>query len=163
MSWFYVTPPCLELGLRAGAVIVRHLRIADRSAELASEIATAVADVRGRFPNLADARELAELQRFREIHRRVGARPSKQIPSVENLLKYVFRRGDLPAINNLVDAYNLVSLRTFCSLGAHDLGRIQPPVNLQLLDGTEPIVPLGSTTAVTVGAGEFGYVDAARF
>jgi DNA/RNA-binding domain of Phe-tRNA-synthetase-like protein len=72
------------------------------------------------------------------------------------------KRGDLPVINNLVDAYNLVSVLTSCSLGAHDLDRISLPVSLRFLDGSESFTPLGSDRSVQTIAGEYGYVDAAN-
>src|SRR5262249_11950821 len=76
------------------------------------------------------------------------------------LLGYVLKRGDLPRINSLVDAYNLVSVRTLCSLGAHDLDRFAPPATLRLLTGSESFTPLGGDKPVSVTPGEFGYVDA---
>jgi len=62
-------------------------------------------------------------------------------------------------VNNLVDAYNLVSLRTRCSLGAHDLDRLAVPVELRLFRGNESFRPLGSREDQHVNRGEFGYVD----
>src|SRR5207249_986643 len=77
-------------------------------------------------------------------------------------LTFALKRGDLPTVNNLVDAYNLVSIRSLCSLGAHDLDTIVPPVSLRLLTGRESFTPLGRTTEETVVAGEYGYVDASE-
>jgi DNA/RNA-binding domain of Phe-tRNA-synthetase-like protein len=81
---------------------------------------------------------------------------------VERLLAFSLKRCDLPAINDLVDAYNLISIRSFCSLGAHDLNRIILPVSLRILNGTESFTPLGSNQPVPSMAGEFGYVDASN-
>ncbi|MCI0463567.1 MAG: hypothetical protein L0Z62_42060 [Gemmataceae bacterium] len=55
----------------------------------------------------------------------------------------------------------LVSVRSRCSLGAHDLDRISCPVELRLLTGAESFTPLGGDQPVPVTAGEFGYVDGA--
>ena len=63
-------------------------------------------------------------------------------------------------MNSLVDAYNLVSVRTHCSLGAHDLDRVAVPVELRLFRGDESFRPLGSDEDQQVNRGEFGYVDA---
>ena len=41
------------------------------------------------------------------------------------IARLALRRGDLPLINSLVDAYNLVSVRSLCSLGAHDLDKMR--------------------------------------
>src|SRR5207302_3962958 len=54
-----------------------------------------------------------------------------------------------------------VSVRSLCSLGAHDIDRITLPVSLRILTGSESFTPLGGDRAVPVSAGEFGYVDAA--
>src|SRR5207245_8699313 len=70
------------------------------------------------------------------------------------------QRGDLPVINRLVDAYNLVSVRSVCSLGAHDLDRITVPVELRLLSGQDSFTPLGRNAPAAIAAGEYGYVDA---
>ena len=96
------------------------------------------------------------------IFRKVGINPRKLQPSCERLVQMVLKRGAIPAINNLVDTYNLVSLRWSCSLGAHDLDRLAPPVRLRFLIGDESFVPLGSREPEPFGRGEFGYVDAAN-
>jgi len=62
-------------------------------------------------------RALPEVVAFQELLRQVGVNPRREQPSVEKLLNFALKRGDLPAINSLVDAYNLVSIRSFCSLG----------------------------------------------
>jgi DNA/RNA-binding domain of Phe-tRNA-synthetase-like protein len=95
------------------------------------------------------------------VLRRVGANPRKDPPSIDRLLTFAVKRGDLPAVNNLVDAYNLASIRSKCSLGAHDLDRITCPVALKVLTGLETFTPLGHTDAQPIVAGEYGYVDAA--
>ena len=94
------------------------------------------------------------------IFREVGVNPRKLQPSCERLVQLALKRGAIPAINNLVDTYNLVSLRWNCSLGAHDLDRLSPPVHLRFLNGDETFVPLGSREPEPFGRGEFGYVDA---
>ncbi len=156
---FAVSEDCRKLGLRAGAVIFRGVRVGPASGELRAEIAREVETIRARFSGPQDVRALPEVAAFHEVLRRVGVNPRREQPSVERLLSFALRRGDLPAINSLVDAYNLASVRTLCSLGAHDLDRIALPVSLRLLTGTESFTPLGRTDPEPVTPGEFGYVD----
>jgi DNA/RNA-binding domain of Phe-tRNA-synthetase-like protein len=158
---FTVAKECLALGLRSGAVVFRNVRVAPAGPDLRAEIAREVEAIRGRFADAAAIRALPEVIAFGDILRRVGVNPRKEQPSVERLLGVALKRGDLPAVNNLVDAYNLVSVRSRCSLGAHDLDWITPPVALRFLTGEESFTPLGRDAAVPVTAGEFGYVDAA--
>jgi DNA/RNA-binding domain of Phe-tRNA-synthetase-like protein len=154
-----VSEDCLQLGLRAGAVIFRNIHVTRSDPALRAEIAVAVQAVQARFASPSDVRSLPEVAAFRDLLRRAGANPRRDQPSVERLLTFALKRGDLPAINSLVDAYNLVSLRSLCSLGAHDLDCIELPVSLRLLTGRESFTPLGQNTPVSVVPGEYGYVD----
>jgi DNA/RNA-binding domain of Phe-tRNA-synthetase-like protein len=157
---FRVVEDCLQLGLRAGAVVFRDVRIPLASPELRADIAGEVEAVRAAFASPAEVRSCAEVAAFHALHRRVGVNPRKEQSSVERLLTLALKRGDIPAINSLVDAYNLVSLRSRCSLGAHDLDAIGLPVSLRLLTGRESFTPLGESSPVAVVPGEYGYVDA---
>lgn len=157
---FLVSDDCLQLGLRAGAIAFRNVRIAEAPSALRGEIARAVAEVRARYADAGAVRSSTEVAAFHDILRRVGVNPRKLQNSVDRLLTFALKRGELPAINSLVDAYNLVSIRTACSLGAHDLDLIASPVSLRLLTGRESFTPLGSDAPQAVVASEFGYVDA---
>jgi DNA/RNA-binding domain of Phe-tRNA-synthetase-like protein len=158
---FVVAEECRALGLRAGAVVFRDIRVSPAGPALRAEIAQEIEAIRGRYSSAGEIRSLPEVIAFQDILRRVGVNPKREQPSVERLLSYALKRGDLPCINSLVDAYNLVSVRCLCSLGAHDLDRITLPVSLRMLTGTEPFTPLGSITETPVAAGEFGYIDGA--
>jgi DNA/RNA-binding domain of Phe-tRNA-synthetase-like protein len=156
----FVAEECVRLGLRAGAIVFRDMHIVPTSPALRSEIAQEVRAIRTRFADPAAVRAAPEVARFHDLLRKVGVNPRREQPSVERLLTFALKRGDLPAVNGLVDAYNLVSVRSFCSLGAHDLDRIALPVSLRLLTGQESFMPLGGSAEVPVVAGEYGYVDA---
>jgi DNA/RNA-binding domain of Phe-tRNA-synthetase-like protein len=157
---FIVADDCVQLGLRAGAVVFRGVYVAAASPALRSEIAREVQAVRARFADPRAVRASPEVVSFQEILRKVGVNPRKEQPSVERLLTVALKRGDLPAVNSLVDAYNLVSVRSGCSLGAHDLDTLALPVTLRLLTGRESFTPLGRDMAEAVTPGEYGYVDA---
>ena len=158
---FSVSDECIRLGLRSGAVVFRNVRIEPAPAALRAEIARKVQAIRATLADPTEIRTLDEVVAFQEILKKVGVNPRKEQPSVERLLAGVLKRGDLPAINSLVDAYNLVSVRSRCSMGAHDLDTFTPPVVLRILNGRETFTPLGKTDPAPVTAGEFGYVDAA--
>jgi DNA/RNA-binding domain of Phe-tRNA-synthetase-like protein len=158
---FTVAEDCVRLGLRAGAIVFHNVHVGAAGAELRSAIRAEAHAIRGRFDSPAAVRTTPEVVAFQEILGKVDVNPRRDQPSVERLLTFALRRGDLPAVNSLVDAYNLVSVRSLCSLGAHDLDKITRPVALRLLTGNEPFTPLGATTPVAVHQGEFGYVDAA--
>jgi DNA/RNA-binding domain of Phe-tRNA-synthetase-like protein len=160
MTVFSVSPECLDLGLRAGAIVFRGVSIAVASDELKAQIAEEVRTLRGRFANMSEVRSLPELKKLDEILQKVGVKPRRYPPSTQKLIEYALKRESLPTVNNFVDAYNLVSLRTRYSLGAHDLERVALPIDLRLLRGGETFRPLGSAEDSSVTVGEFAYVDA---
>ena len=157
---FAVTEDCVKLGLRAGVIVFRGVNVGPRPPGLHAAIAEEVRLIRERFADPRAVRSLREVSAFHDILRQVAVNPRREQPSVERLLTFVLKRGDLPAINSLVDAYNLVSVRSLCSLGAHDLDRFTPPATLRLLTGGETFTPLGDAEPVAVTPGEYGYVDA---
>lgn len=160
MNTFLISQECWDLGLRAGAIVFRDVRVTDASPELRTLIEAEAQQIRHRLTSTANIRSLPELVKHHEILRSVGVKPRSHPPSTQKLLEFALKRGELPSVNNLVDAYNLVSLRTRFSLGAHDLDRIAAPIELRLFKGDESFRPLGSDTNKPVNRGEFGYVDA---
>jgi DNA/RNA-binding domain of Phe-tRNA-synthetase-like protein len=156
---FQVAEECIRLGLRAGAIAFRNIRVGPPTPDLLAEIAEECAGVRARFASPAVVRSSPQVAAFHEVHRRVGLNPRRSPSSIESLLGCALRLGRLPAINGLVDAYNLASIRSGCSLGAHDLDRLALPVSLRVLTEPQPFVPLGSLTPAVVNAGEYAYVD----
>ena len=162
MSPFAVSPECHALGLRAGAILFEELRIGPASRQLRDTIDAEAIRVRETFPSPGSIRSHPAIKRVHQILRSVGCHPRRHPPSTEKLIQFARRRETLPAINNLVDTYNLLSLQSFASLGAHDLDRIALPVRLERFRRPEAFVPLGTDQPQSVAAGEFGYVDRAE-
>jgi DNA/RNA-binding domain of Phe-tRNA-synthetase-like protein len=162
MKPLHVSEQCREIGLRSGAIVFRDVHVSDSPAALQAEINASVAEIGTQFSSPAEIRSLAEVASFREVLKRVGVDPRKFSPTVEILTRMAMKHQTLPVVNSLVDAYNLVSLRTRCSMGAHDLDKIDLPIELQILNDPCLFTPLGASSEVEIAAGEFGYVDARR-
>jgi DNA/RNA-binding domain of Phe-tRNA-synthetase-like protein len=111
--------------------------------------------------NLSDneIKENAILNGFRQLHQAVGRSNRKNISSPENLAYNLLKTGQLPRINLLVDIYNLISIKTFLAIGAHDLAKVSGNIHLRLTKGTEKFLPLGSDEIKPVGPGEYAYID----
>jgi len=160
MQIFTVSDDCFELGLRSGAILFRDLKIESASSDLQAQLDVEAQRVGDRFESLVNVRAAPELTAGQDILRRVGVNPRRRPSSVQGLLQVAVRNGKLPDINNLVDSYNLVSVRSGCSLGAHDADVIALPVQLRLIRGDETFTPLGSTESREIPPGEFAYIDA---
>ena len=99
------------------------------------------------------------LQGFRRLHEAFGVSNRRNIAAPENLLRLLLKTGALPRINPAVDLYNLVSVKTHLSLGAHDISRFVGDIHLRLTDGTEEFWPLGAPEAKGIAPGEYAYID----
>ena len=158
---FQVSDACRRLGLRAGAIVFRGIGIGTSAAALKHLIEREILEIKDRFTTPAALRSSPEIVRLHSLFRAVGVNPRRVQPACERLIQMALKRGRLAQINNLVDAYNLMSVRSICSLGAHDLDTLALPIQLRLLEGDEEFIPMGSHEKEACAAGEFAYVDSA--
>jgi len=96
------------------------------------------------------------LEAYQEYYKNVGI---EGMTPAEHLLKLVERSKMLPNINKVVDCYNLVSLETLLSIGAHDLAHIKGNIEFRYTDGTEKYTPLGKSEPEKVVKGEYACID----
>jgi DNA/RNA-binding domain of Phe-tRNA-synthetase-like protein len=99
------------------------------------------------------------LRGFRELHDQVNRSNKRFVSSAEALVGLFQRKGVIPVLNPLVDIYNLVSLETRLSLGAHDTAHVVGAIMLRLTAGGERFVPLGAVGPEPIQPGEYCYVD----
>lgn len=79
----------------------------------------------------------AHIEAWREAFRQFGAAPKKTSSSLESLYKRYKRGGALPQINDLVDAYNALSLRWGAPFGGEDAALYSGSPYLTIADGAE--------------------------
>jgi len=99
------------------------------------------------------------LRGFRDAKKKLGISSKKYPSSPEKLLRLFIRDKNLPSINLLVDIGNYVSLETLLSIGVHRLDSLGKQVSLQLTNGSELFIPLGSSKSAKIGGGEFAYTS----
>ena len=102
------------------------------------------------------------LQGFRELHNKIGFSNRNFVSAPENLLLNLLKDGRFPHVNLLVDIYNLISVETRLSLGAHDIAHVAGNIQLRLTSGQEGFWPLGATQPKSVRPGGYAYVDDAN-
>ncbi len=98
------------------------------------------------------------VEAWRAAYRAFGAKPNRTRPSVDALL----RRADaLPPINQVVDAYNAISVEYALPVGGEDLDAYQGPARLVRAEGGEPfeVVANGEPAVDRADAGEVVWRD----
>jgi DNA/RNA-binding domain of Phe-tRNA-synthetase-like protein len=73
---------------------------------------------------------------WRRAYSKGGSKPSKYPCSAEALLRRALK-GDLPAVNLLVDLYNAISIENVLPIGGEDLDEVVGQALLQIANGGE--------------------------
>jgi DNA/RNA-binding domain of Phe-tRNA-synthetase-like protein len=105
--------------------------------------------------------ELESLAGWRAAFRMFGVDPTQYRSAAEALLRRLTKKGDIPSINAVVDACNLVSIRYALPVAAFDLRLLQPPISVHFATGEEAFRPLGEAAPEHPEPGEVIFSDAA--
>ena len=85
-----------------------------------------------------DINKFAPILATRNTYKKLGKDPNRYRPSAEALRRRILKGNELYKINTLVDAINLISLKTGYSIGGFDAGLIQGDLELGVGQKDEP-------------------------
>ncbi len=97
--------------------------------------------VKGKM-KLEELKDDPVVRAYRNFYWRIGIDPTKQRPSGEALVRRALR-GNVPSINNVVDAGNLASMETLIPIGLYDLDRVKGELELRYAKDGELFLPIG--------------------
>ena len=158
---FDISPDMLVLGLTGAYFVMRGLSVKDSDRELDAFIAETVGEqLKELSPQSIENDPI--LEGFRTLHTKAGVPNRKNISASENLLYFLLKHRRLPAINTVVDIYNLISVKSRLAMGAHDAKNITGNIHLRFTNGTEKLFPIDSDGPKKISAGEYAYVDDAN-
>jgi DNA/RNA-binding domain of Phe-tRNA-synthetase-like protein len=106
--------------------------------------------------------ELPALAAWRRTFRSFGVDPTKYRSSAEALLRRLVKKGEIPGINALVDAGNLVSIRYALPVAIFDRRALDEPVMVRFADGGERYTALDESEDSPLPAGEVIFCDQQR-
>ena len=105
--------------------------------------------------------EIESLAGWRAAFRLFGVDPTQYRSAAEALLRRLTKKGDIPCINAVVDACNLVSIRYALPVAAFDLRSLKGAVTVQFATGDELFTPLGGAAPERSEPGEVIFADEA--
>ncbi len=103
--------------------------------------------------------DLPSIAAWRRAFTRFGAKPTQYRNAAEALLRRLVKRGDIPALNSLVDIGNLVSIRYAMPVAVIDRAGIAGAITVRFATGTEHFTDLGSSGSVSPDPGEVIFTD----
>ncbi len=138
------------LGLQVQPLRIANLSIMERDPELESLKREIQDKVRKSFASLEEVRDQPIFRAYRDFFWRVGIDPTKTRPAGEALTRRVLSGRDLPAINTLVDSYNLASIQTSIAIAAFDLDRISENLLMRRSRSGESFLGIGMERTVAL-------------
>lgn len=117
-------------GLAAHLIEIEGLRVGPRDERLDAFAEELTKEFRERLA-LETLRDEPTIRAYRDFYWRVGIDPTKIRPASEALLRRILQGKDFPRINNLVDAYNLASMKSRVAIAAFDRTRLNGDLTMR--------------------------------
>jgi DNA/RNA-binding domain of Phe-tRNA-synthetase-like protein len=136
-----------EININVGlGAIKAKVKNAKNSKEITKELKTCEDYLKKNF-DTSSIKEIENIKDTRTAYKKAGKDPSRYRSSAEALARRLVQNKRMYRINNLVDAGNLISLKTGLSLGAYDYSKINGDILFRI--GKE------KETYKGIGRGEF--------
>ncbi len=129
--------PNLKLGILQCSVIVQPT-----SEALQTEIKNGIENLQANF-KIENISQRQVIQASRKGYKACGKDPARYRLSAEALLRRVIQGKGLYQINNVVDALNLVSIKTGYSIGGYNFDKINGQITLGIGKEGEPYEGIG--------------------
>jgi|GEM_PF-1225046 len=133
------------------ACVIEPITVGPTPAKLSAEIDRRLAQLKRSAASILAAPETLG---FAELFAAMGY--PDQTPAGQRLIETTLARG-FKSYNNIIDAYNIVSVMHGCGLGLHDLSCHDGDLCVWRADGSETIVPMFKTDSKPVHAGDLVY------
>lgn len=141
-----------------GVLVVKNVDNSGDAPELMALLRQVEKETR-ELPGIESVNDYPKIAAWREAHRKFGSSPKKHAPSVQSIFRRVYKGGELPHINKLVDIYNYLSLKYVVPAGGEDLDKCEGDIALTYAEGNEEFVELGDTENAPPEPGEVVYKD----
>ncbi len=125
----------VSIGRISGTKVERRK---EKTVELFQKV---IAEIREEY-DLENLKSHPIVRAYRDFYWRIGIDPTKQRPSSEALLRRGLK-GNIPVINNVVDAGNIASMETLVPIGLYDLDLIEGELEIRLVRNGEVFEPIG--------------------
>jgi DNA/RNA-binding domain of Phe-tRNA-synthetase-like protein len=112
-----------------------------------------VEEVKARY-NISTVKDISIFRAYRDFFWQMGIDPTKTRPAAEALIRRILQGKPLPRINNIVDAYNLASIRTHIALAAFDRDRLVGDLVLRMAEEGELFLGIGMEETIRLSGRE---------
>jgi len=136
-----------ELAICVG--IINNVQIEKENERIKKLKQAVYAEVRGKY-DTETLRDNKTVRAYRDFYWKLGIDPTKIRPSGEALLRRVLHGDELPRISNVVDAYNLASMKTIIPISGFDKDHVSLPFNVRFAENDETFIGIGMRKPTTL-------------
>ncbi len=145
-------------GLSIGVLVAKNLNNKGVTKEVIDEIRKEEERIRNNYSTETLSQD-PKIDVWRKAYSVFGAKPKENKSSVENIYRLVLQGSSLRHINNLVDIYNIISLKHMLPVGGEDIDKIKGNIILAFAESEPPVLLLGDKEPRTPHKGEVIYKD----
>jgi DNA/RNA-binding domain of Phe-tRNA-synthetase-like protein len=129
-------------GLQALIAYIRGIKVEKSNIELEVFKEKIVKEIKNKY-SIESLKDVPILRAYRDFFWRVGIDPTKVRPAAEALIRRILGGKSIPSINNVVDAYNLASIKTEIALAAFDEDKVQGNLIMRFARKGEKFLGIG--------------------
>ena len=145
-------------GLQVLAEYVDGVRVEDSGAELQTFKESVCGLVKRKY-SLESLKDVSIFRSYRDFFWKVGIDPTKTRPAAEALVRRILAGKTIPAINNVVDSYNLASIQTEVALAAFNRDGLKGGLLMRTAKSGERFVGIGMNRPMELSGKEIVISD----
>ena len=109
--------------------------------------------------SLESLKDIAVFRAYRDFFWHVGIDPTKIRPAAEALIRRILAGKPIPVINNVVDSYNLASIKTEVALAAFNRDELKGSLLMRAALKGERFLGIGMSEPMELNGGEIVISD----
>jgi DNA/RNA-binding domain of Phe-tRNA-synthetase-like protein len=146
------------LGLRVLVGYVDGVRVENSGADLQSLKEQVLGEVKQKY-SLESLKDVAIFRAYRDFFWKAGIDPTKIRPAAEALVRRILAGKSIPNINNVVDSYNLASIKTEVALAAFNRDKLKGDLLMRTAEKGEQFLGIGMSEPMELNGGEIVISD----
>jgi len=137
---------------------VDAVRVGSSSTELQKFKEEVLREVKQKY-SLESLKDIAVFRAYRDFFWRVWIDPTKIRPAAEALIRRILAGKPIPVINNVVDSYNLASIKTEVALAAFNRDELKGSLLMRAALKGERFLGIGMSEPMELNGGEIVISD----
>jgi DNA/RNA-binding domain of Phe-tRNA-synthetase-like protein len=145
-------------GLQVVVGHVEGVNVGSSSADLQVFKEEVLREVKQKY-SLESLKDVAVFRAYRDFFWRIGIDPTKIRPAAEALIRRILASKPIPMINNVVDSYNLASIKTEVALAAFNRDELKGSLLMRAALKGERFLGIGMSEPMELNGGEIVISD----